>query len=156
MNFRKIGMIAILIFTVFCSAAFLADIVQRHAGNLRSQTATAAHVELQPAYLHDGAGVTRSAFNKGELLFVHENYKKLQSCHMTISNVFVNRQSGFIYRGETYLSWVRQDAYNLSENIELPRNIIPGTYRFIRKTVSFCGGDQVYYTTNFDLPFTLN
>ncbi|RYE96384.1 MAG: hypothetical protein EOO77_41055 [Oxalobacteraceae bacterium] len=152
---KRILSIAALGFTLACSTIFVVDFTQRQAGNLRAKTSVVAHEQIEPAYLHDSVGTRKNSFRILEPVFTRERYKKLQSCHSTISNVFINTQSKYIYRGESYVTWVPIGDYDISESTQLPPNIVPGEYRFVRKTVSFCGGDQVYYTTNFDLKFEI-
>lgn len=152
---KNTALIIALLFTVGCSAMFLVDMFQRHEGNLRAKTSVAAHEMVKPAFTHDLTGKPRYSFKILEPVFTHEHYKKLQSCHSTISNIFVNTKTNYIYRGESYYTWVKQGEYDISEGVDLPPSMTPGSYRFVRKTVSFCGGDQVYYTTNFDLQFEI-
>jgi hypothetical protein len=143
------------VFAVVVSILYLVDIAQRSAGSLRAKTSVSAHEQIEPAYLHDVNGVRKSTFKMLEPVFTHENFRKNQSCHTTTSNVFVNEQTKILYRGESYLTWVRADTFEISESLILPQGITPGVYRFVRKTVSFCAGEQVYYTTNFDLKFEI-
>jgi hypothetical protein len=150
-NYRKILSITALTFAVATGSLFLVDVAQRTGGNLRAKVADSAHVQLAPAYTHDVTGQQKTSFKILEPVFTHEHYRKVQACHLTLSNVFINQKTKFLYRGDSYLTWVREGDFEISEQVALPVGITPGTYRFIRKTVSFCGGETVYYTTNFDM-----
>lgn len=142
-------------FVVFSCLVFMFDTGARYTGYLRAKNANEAHRQIEPAYLHGGNGIAKDTFEEGEPLFAHEHYVKLQACHMTIANIFKTTDTNYIYRGETYLTWMEMRESNFSEHVEIPKGLPPGSYRFLRKTVAFCGGEQVFYTLNFDLPLTI-
>lgn len=152
---KKILSVIGLVFAVLVSILYLVDVAQRSAGSLRAKTSVSAHEQIEPAYLLDGSGTQKNVFKIHEPVFTHEHFRKNQSCHTTTSNVFLNEQTRILFRGDSYLTWVRADTFEISESVTLPPGITPGNYRFVRKTVSFCAGEQVYYTTNFDLKFEL-
>lgn len=152
---KKICISACVGLMTLTSIATLVDLSQRYAGNLRIKSATLAHEELEPAQLVDSQGKPNNIVHGGDEVFVHEHYRKLQSCHSYVNNHFINRSTNILYRGEVYLNWFRADDYNFTESVELPKNLQPGEYTFRRKTISFCAGDQTFYTLNFELPLTI-
>jgi hypothetical protein len=152
---RKAGAGLIATLLVLYTIAFIVDMSQRYASNLRTKTATEAHEQLSAAWLEDKDGKVISEMQDGDLLFTHEHFRKLQSCHASQTNEFVDRSTGRLFRGEYYITWYKQGDYSFSENVQMPVNIIPGNYMFRRKTITFCSNNQVYYTTNFELPITI-
>lgn len=145
-----------LVLVVFASLIFLVDAAARYSGSLRAQATAAVYEQIDPNFAHNGDGVPATSFSIATPFFIKEHFRRLQSCHSTVSSTFLNVENNTVYRGDTYVTWIKSGEYEFSEHVQIPPGLIAGKYRLIKKTVSFCGGDTIYYTNNHDLTIDLH
>ncbi|RYD67055.1 MAG: hypothetical protein EOP83_03620 [Verrucomicrobiaceae bacterium] len=144
-----VGMLCLMV-AVAVVGVLVTDLAEKKSVNYRTDSSTEIHKVLGDVYVHTGDGQRTTRIPLGTMMYIHNKYIKTDTCHGFTSNVFWGIDNKVVVHYSMFTNWFAAGEYEADEMFEISKDIPPGRYNVIKKTVSICNGKE-HYTTNYKI-----